>query len=278
MSIWAAILGGIGAKAGYDIQKDQLKLQKKEAQDRALDQARQIMRASEEAALRGYSTDVDERLATAGSDLGKLFIGRDRSIQGDAAIRRRDALKERYNDLDFYGRPIIDQYARSAADRYSSSALGPQGAFNQYGGYLGGGINTGGVPSKIANAMHYASGEIGQEMSERADLMGDLASTRKMDERTQTMADTLARADAGETAMRQAGKEDLGIAESMLRDEQTKMNALIDRRKNKLDRKYGTTGAAIRQGVNKSNPWKYASQIVGSMGNLQNSDGSWNWI
>ena len=76
--------------------------------------------------------------------------------------------------------------------------------------------------------------------------------------------------------MRQAGKEDLGIAEATLGDEQTRMNALIDRRKNKLDRKYGTTGAAIRQGVNTSNPWKYASQVIGSLGNLQDSSGNWN--
>ena len=266
LNLIGAIIGGIGAKKGYDIQKRQLELQEQQARDRALDEARGVMQASEEAALRGFSTDVDERLATAGSDLGKLFIGRDRSIQGDAARRRGEAVDERSRAA-----PLIDQYRQSMIGKYSQAAEGPGGAYSQYS--MG---NTSGLPSEIADAMAQGAGRAGTEMSERSDLMGSLASAREMDKQTQTMADTFARADTGETAMRQAGKEDLGIAESMLRDEQTRMNALIDRRKNKLDRKYGTTGAAIRQGVNTSNPWKYASQVIGSLGNLRNSDGSWN--
>ena len=266
INLIGAIIGGIGAKKGYDIQKEQLKLQKKEAEDRALDEARGVMQASEEAALRGYSTDVDERLATAGSDLGKLFMGRDRSIQGDAATRRGEAVGERSRAA-----PLIDQYRQSMTGKYSKAAEGPGGAYSQYS--MG---NTSGLPSEIADAMAQGAGRAGTEMGERSDLMGSLASAREMDKQTQTMADTFSRADAGETAMRQAGKEDLGIAEATLGDEQTRMNALIDRRKNKLDRKYGTTGAAIRQGVNTSNPWKYASQVIGSLGNLQDSSGNWN--
>lgn len=260
-------IGGMGAKAGYDIQKETLELQKKEQQDRALDEARRVMQASEEAALRGYSTDVDERLATAKSDLGTAFLGRDRQIQDVGARRRGAAVGTRAGAT-----PIVDQYRQAMTGKYAQAAQGPSGSYSQYVG--GGG---GGLPTEIAAAMAQGAGRTGTELGQRADIMGNLAGTRKMDELTQTMGDTIARADTGELTMRGAGKEDLGIAEQMLGDEQTKMSALIDRRKNVLDRKYGTTGAAIRQGVNTANPWKYASQVVGSLSNLQDSSGKFDW-
>lgn len=268
MSLIPTLIGGIGAYKSYQIAKKQYELQKKAAEDRALDEARRVHQTSALSDLAGRGTDLDERLATAKSDLGTAFLGRDRGIQDVAARRRGAAVGARAGAT-----PIVDQYRQAMTGKYAQAAQGPSGSYSQYGGG-----STSGLPSEIAAAMAQGAGRTGTELGQRADLMGGLASTREMDKQTQGMADVLARADTGEAAMRDAGKVDLGIAEQFLGDQGTKAGADLQRRKNLLDRKYGTVGAAIRQGVNTANPWKSAASIVSSMGNLKDSSGNWNWI
>ena len=268
MSLIGGIISGIGEYKSYEIAKKQWELNKKQAEDQAREAARGVHQASAGADLAGRGIDLDERLATAKSDLGTAFLGRDRAIQDVAARERGAAVGTRAGAT-----PIVDQYRQAMTGKYAQAAKGPSGSYSQYVGGSGGGL-----PPEIAAAMAQGAGRTGTELGQRADIMGNLAGTRKMDELTQTMGDTITRADTGETAMRDAGKLDLGIAEQFLGAQGTKAETDLKRRKNLLDYKYGTVGPAIRQGVNTANPWKSAASIVSSMGNLKDSSGNWNWI
>jgi len=262
------ILSGYAAYKSYKIAKKQWELRKKESEDRALDEARRVHQVSALSNLAGRGTDLDERLDMAKSDLGSAFLGRDRAIQDVAARERGAAVGARAGAT-----PIVDQYRQAMTGKYAQAAQGPSGSYSQYVG--GGG---GGLPTEIAAAMAQGAGRTGTELGQRADIMGNLAGTREMDKQTQGMADIIARADTGETAMRDAGKLDLGLAEQVLGDQGTKAGADLQRRKNLLDRKYGTIGAAIRQGVNTSNPAKYLSQALDSFKGTEMGSSLPSWI
>ena len=246
-----SILGGYAAYKSYKIAKKQYELQKKAEEERVLDEARRVHEASQRANLAGFSDAFGQAFDTAESDLSKVALERQRGIEADASRKRGAAVQARGA-----ASPSIAQYIANQRAGLMGASQIPGSAYTQYSAGA-----TSGMPDQFRQAVAQKDLARTADMGQRADLVSALAGTRAMDAQTQKMGDIIDVATTGEKAMGAAAEGDYGIASGMLGDQRTATQGVIDRQKNVLDRKYGTIGASVRQGVNQANPWKAVSQI-----------------